>query len=387
MAVLNDTGLDVDSLEEIRQGITDLVHATVGPTLNLGDTSALGQTIGAVASQLRQLEEALQAVYASLDPYQATGDALAARTRLVGVTRLAATRSRAWMTITLAAGTYAVGDLVVHVAGDPTARFSNTEEIITAGGTLTNVPFDAQETGPVRANANTLTVIASPVAGFSAPNNPEDADLGSPAETDASLRQRWEQQLARRGSGTVDAILADLLQVPGVTSARVYENDTPATVDGIPGHAFEVVILGGDDPDIAASIFASKPAGIQAFGSTVETVTDTQGVDHSIGFSRPVDVDVTVTVTIKYLSGQYIGTDALKLIIVDWADTNLAPGMDALNSKLVQIIMEQPGIIDAIVTFTIPAPVSGNVVVSPRQIARFDTSRINVVATPVLGAP
>jgi uncharacterized phage protein gp47/JayE len=387
MAVLQTTGLEIDSLEEIRQGITDLVHATIGPTLNLGDTSALGQTIGAVSSQLRQLEEALQAVYASMDPYQASGDALAARARLVGVTRLPATFSRAWMTITLAAGTYAAGSLIVHVSGDPTARFANVAEIITAGGMLTNVPFDAQESGPVRANAGTLTVIASPVAGFSAPNNPEDADLGSDAETDAALRQRWEQQLARRGSGTVDAILADVLQVPGVTSARVYENDLNYTVDGMPGHSFEVVLLGGDDTDIAEAIFASKPAGIQAFGSTTETVTDTQGVDHTIGFSRPTDVEVTVTVTVKYLAGQFIGSDALKLVIVDWADTNLAPGMDALNSKLVQIVMEQPGIVDAVVTFTIPAPVNGNVVVSPRQIARFDTSRVTVNATAVLGNP
>ncbi len=387
MAQLTLTGLEIDTLDEISQVVKDDVHAGIAPTLNLSETSALGQVIDSTANQIRMVQEALQALYASLDPYQATGEALAQRVALVGVTRLPATRSRAWMTITLAAGTYDAGTLIVHRADDPSVRFSNTQDIVTLGGTLTDVPFDSEETGPVRATAGTLTEIAAPVVGFSNPTNPEDVDLGQVAESDTALRLRWLDQLSRAGSGTVDGILADVLQVEGVTNARVYENTNNGTVDGIPGHAFETVVLGGLDSDIAQAIYDSKPAGIQAFGSTTVTVTDTQGVNHPIGFSRPTDVDITLTVTLTYLNGLFKGAEALKLAIVDWADFNLAPGMDVIEAKLTQIIMEQPGVVDVAIEFDPPPSPGPNVVISPRQIARFDTSRIDVIATSVTAVP
>jgi uncharacterized phage protein gp47/JayE len=384
---LTPTGWDSPSLEEVLETMRDDLRAAISPTLNVSETSLVGQLLGVFASQITQVWEAGQANYAARDPNQASGDSLANLTRLVGVERNGATASLALMTVTLAAGTYPAGSLVVHVLGDPTARFYNELEITTAGATLTNQRFLSEETGPIRANSGTLTVIADPVAGFSAPTNPLDAELGAVAESDSDLRARWREQLARRGSGTVDAIRADVLQIADFV--RVVENDTSTTVDGIPAHAFETLVLGGIDADIAEAIFATKPAGIQAYGSTVVTVTDAQGSGHAIGFTRPTDVDIYLDVTIQYLSGQYIGDDAIKLLLADWGDSNLGPGNDVIHNRLVQLLMDVPGVIDVSVAIDdVASPTTeANFVIGVREIARLDTSRIDVAATAVVGVP
>jgi uncharacterized phage protein gp47/JayE len=389
MPGLSSVGFEPKAQETIEADVAAALRTNVSPTLNLSATSSLGQYNGASSAQLAQLWEAIQAVYAARDPYQATGDALAQLTRLVGVERLAATKSTVLANVTLAAGTYVAGALVVHVAGDATARFVNRSTVVAPGGVASGVVFDAETAGVVRANAGTLTVIANPVAGFTAITNPLDATLGTATESDAALRQRWSQQLARRGSATVDAIRADVLQVTGVTFVRVYENDTDATVESIPPHAFEALVLGGDDQAVADAIFATKPAGIQASGTTTATVTDSQGAGHTIKFSRPTDVNLYLSVTVSYLSGQFVGSAALKQTLADWGDDNLGPGNDAIHARLLGIIMSQPGVVDASLAIgNAPSPVTqANYAIGNRQIARLDTSRITVTATAVVGVP
>jgi len=178
--------------------------------------------------------------------------------------------------------------------------------------------------------------------------------------------------------------------VSGVTFARVYENDTRnTTVDGLPGNSFKSLVVGGDDQDIADTIFLAKPAGIRAYGTTLETVSDSQGNGHTVGFSRPTTLNVYVTVNVTYQAGQFPGVTALKQTIVDWGDATLGPGNDVLASKLVTLIGSQPGVVDVTVKIgTAPSPVSSaNLVVGARQVADLDTSRTIVNATAVNGVP
>lgn len=68
--------------------------------------------------------------------------------------------------------------------------------------------------------------------------------LGSGEESDNVLRTRRVVELGRRGSSTVAAMRADILQVDGVTFCAVYENDTDSTDSaGRPPHSLEAVVL------------------------------------------------------------------------------------------------------------------------------------------------
>lgn len=389
MAGVTAAGFESKSVEEIAAEIRGAVSGGISTQLDLSSTSPFGQLIDAVATQIAQTWEAAQANYTAKDIEQAADDSLNALAKLHGTSRRAATPSTVLLTLNLSVGFYTAGTLAVNVAGDPTIRFTSDADInVLSPSVLVGVPFTCDTLGPLHAGAGTLTEISDPVVGFNSATNPLDATLGSDIETDAALRSRLKDELARKGSATVDAIRADVLAVSDFV--RVYENEGDGVdANGLPGHSFEVLVLGGTDADIADAIFNTKPAGIQAYGSTVVTVTDSQGSGHAIGFTRPDDVEMYVDVTLSYLAGRYLGSDALKAVLVDWADANLAPGTDVLVNRLVQVVMDELGVVDCTIKLDdAPLPsASVNFPIGVREIARFDVSRITVTSTAVVGVP
>jgi len=117
---------------------------------------------------------------------------------------------------------------------------------------------------------------------------------------------------------------------------------------GVPGKAFETVVQGatGQYQAVANRIFEVKPAGIQAFGAINETVTDSQGITHNIGFSEPIDIYSWVTVNItKYSEEDFPndGVDLIKQAIVDYGST-LGLNNDLLYQRFIGHVFTVPGI-------------------------------------------
>ena len=394
MAGLTSTGFEAKSLADIQAEIQTAIHDAISPTLNLESTSLLGQFVGSTASQIRQAWEASQANYAARDIEQATGDALTGLCVLTGTLRRAATYSTVLMTCTLAAGTYPAGSLIVYPVGSPADLFDNDVEIVSVGAVETGLAFTAQEAGPVRAEPDTLTVIANPVSGFTDPTNPASATLGLIEEIDSALRVRQATELARRGSTTVDAIRTDLVDaLPTAIFVTVFENDTDATVDGIPPHAIECLVASGEtDAAIGAAIFAAKPAGIRAYGAITTTVTDTQGNDHTIGFTEPTDITIYIDLALTVKSGQYLGDASVKTSITTWCDANLGVGVNVLKARIEALALSVTGVIDAAAEIGLSAgagTAAANYVILSRQRALVSDAagRINITQTVVSGPP
>lgn len=159
----------------------------------------------------------------------------------------------------------------------------------------TAVTMYGKKAGATPAVAGTLSEIVTPVSGITEITNPEDAALGRNTETDTALRLRYYNSLKIIGRVTVDGIRSALLQeVAGVTTCQIRENNTDAEVLGIPPHAFEAIVSGGLDQDIADKIWEVKPAGIATWGKDPSeggksmTVVDSMGEQHTIRFSRPI---------------------------------------------------------------------------------------------------
>lgn len=378
---------------EMKQGFID----NISNKLNLTATSLLGQLIGVSASQARQLWEALQAVYASRDPRQATGDALAAILALTGDAYLAAAPSTVRMNFDIPAGTYAVGQLKVNVAGDSTKVFANKNEITTAGGSLTNQLFECLANGPTVANAGTLTEITNPVAGFANPTNPAAADVGRNEETAAAARIRRILGLARKGSASVDALRADLSNeenVPGVDFAAVLENDTDVTDgNGLPPHSIRAVVLGGDDEDIARTIFNSKAGGIATSGGVTVTVTDASGNDHDISFSRPTTTGIKFSGSFDYLEGSYeddtAAADAVKAALLAEFAAYQSVGRDVIYQRYTKAIMELDGAVDIALGMAklADSPATSNIAIDAFELATLDILNITVNAIAQAAPP
>jgi hypothetical protein len=255
---------------------------------------------------------------------------------------------------------------------------------------LTDVEFVAVEVGPRVCPASTLTVIATPVAGWSAITNPADAFfLGSDLETDAALRLRRELELRAKGNAALEPIRQRVLDSdPGaIAQASVFQNDTDVVdVNGLPPHSIEVLVQGGDSDKIAQAIFDSKAAGIQTYGTTSGNAVDPEGDVQVMFFSRPTVLNVYVTVDVKTIADDFPadGADQIEAALVNYGDTRLVFGSDVIPSALSAQAFKVSGVdeVTSVKIGTSPSPVStSRLAVGVRQLADLDTSRITVNVT------
>lgn len=278
---------------------------------------------------------------------------------------------------------------ILSVAGDDVTFAVDSGATSPATGDVTYtqvypVAVESVEAGPVPALAGTLTVIVSSVSGWDEVTNAADVELGALEETDAEFRTRRLAALAGLGNATLEAIRGALQAVEGVELALVYENDTDATVSSRPPHSFEAVVEGGDADDIRAALFANKAAGIETYGSTSGTVVDSQGVSHTIKFSRPADVDIWLDVTLT-VDGDYPADGDAQVLaaILAHAET-LDIGEDVIvQPYLVAAIAAVEGITDVVIDIGTSDPPSGdsNITISEVQRAAFDSARIGIASS------
>lgn len=391
------SGFTPKTLDVIKTETESAIRLPISDKLDLGTSSPLGQFVGVTASQLAQLWEAIQVAYAQRDPNQATGEGLRVVASYAGVKPREAEPSRAGITCDLAAGTYAAGVLRLNKIGNAAVTFVNEEEITTAGGTgLGPFTFACTVDGPTVAMAGELEVIASPVTGFANPTNPENADVGHYADTDVELRQAREDGLARKGSTSTDAIRADLLNednVPGVDYASVLGNDGDTVdVNGLPGHSIEAIVLGGDPADIAQTIYASKAAGIETYGTETVVVYSSSGQPFSVHFSRPTDVLCTFYAVVSYLKGSYPSSSAAEAAVKTAVLNQMARqgvGNDVALGVYYREIFKLPGIVGGTLTMArSPNPsAAADVPMGVRELAFTDNAAITVLATAVPGIP
>lgn len=249
-----------------------------------------------------------------------------------------------------------------------------------------DIQMASEEPGAFQAPANSLTVIITPIGGINSATNLFDADVGSDLESDSDLKIRRSQNLQRSGTATISGIRAKVLEVENVDQVLVVENVEEIVVDGRPPKSFETYVLGGANQDIADAIFTAKPAGIEAFGSITESVTDSEGVPHDISFSRPVELDIWIIINIDKntdpIEGNIYPVDGdaqVETKILEFVQ-GFRIGQDVIVNRLYTPINEVAGVIGIeILIGTAPAPtLSNNISVDPDEIAKFDSTRIEV---------
>lgn len=392
-------GLSIKTVEQILDELSARQKAEIDATLNTAPDSPVGQLNGIFASQLREVWEVLAVAYNGFNPDAAEGFLLEKLSALTGTVKRPATKSTVSLTCDLDLGTTLIaGTHFAHVVGAPDNRWTPEADYTAPGAGVQTVDFEAETAGELRANAGTLTVIATAVTGWNSVTNATDATVGREADTDSDLRQRREDELRASGSATVDAIRADLLQYEDangdqlITQASVFENVTD-TVDanGLPPHSLECVVYDGTPPaltddEIAQAIFDTKPAGILAYGLESGTAIDSLGNFHTVGFSRPTEVEIwlRVDVNVDQVTG-YAGADALKASLVLLNDTHLLVGRDLFVQVVSAVAIGFDGIYDVGAVYTgLASPAAdlwGDVVIGPRQLGRLDTGRIIVNET------
>lgn len=253
------------------------------------------------------------------------------------------------------------------------------------------VLFEAVSTGPRPAIVGALTDIKTPVTNLMSIYNYLEGSLGRTIETDTALRIRRDTSVRAVGSATAESIKARILQeVEGVSAVYIYENDTSVTVDGRPPHSFETVVIGGDQQEIAEKIWEVKPAGISTYGTTSVLVSDSEGMLHSVSFSRSTTAYIWLNIEISLFGEEVFPANGATLIaqaIVDYF-AGIAPGKDLVIQRLFSPVYSVSGIDQATIrwarTTNLVQPsypsayVTSNLVLDVDELPDFSVDRITV---------
>ena len=388
---VTSTGFNPKLIADILADIEAQQKADFGAQINTGGESALGQLNATYGAAVAEGWEVLNAVYRSLYPDSATGEALDQVAAITGVVREPATHSEVSLTCVGTPGTTLLTGRVVSV--DSTGeRFVSVEDAtIPAGGTV-DVAYESENFGPIVLTASAPLTIETPVAGWASVSSSADAEPGENLETDAELRLRRLDLLRFQGSATIEAIRADVLDVEDVEQCYVFENVSSVTDSrNLPPKSIEVIAQGGTDAAVAEAIFGSKCAGIETYGhapsDVTETVTDSQGVDHDINFTRPDETPIYIRADITYDPAVYepaTADDEVKLALATLGDT-LALGDDVIYERFQAEVFVVAGVVDSTLFYidtSGPPTGTSNIALGIRELATFDTGNITVNSTP-----
>lgn len=192
------------------------------------------------------------------------------------------------------------------------------------GGTVGNI------------GGNVLTVTPSTPAGVDSVSNPyamgnsdryltslDNYTTGLAEETDDELRDRAQESEGALGAGTVPAIIAALREVPGVESITLFENDTNATVGGLPPVSAEAVVYGTHtDQDVAEALFevygfTAQPASGVNGSAVTENVEAENGQTFTMEWSEPTEININMTLDLV-VDDTYIGDDEIRDRVVEY---------------------------------------------------------------------
>lgn len=331
-ATVTAEGISAPDYQTVLDTITGYFQQIYGLDAYLEPDSKDGQMIALVALAIHDANNTAISVYRSFSPATALGDALTSNVKINGITRRSATNSTVDLLLTGAVGTTitngSVRDSNSVIWNLPATVVIGTDGTVVATATCAS-------TGAVAALAGSITTINTPTRGWVSVTNPLAATVGVAAETDAQLRVRQLQSVALASLTPFDAVDGAIANVEGVTRHKLFENDQEVTdSNGLPPHSISAIVEGGDATVIANTIRSVKGQGVTTHGTTAVIVTDKYGNPYTIRFSRPVDVPIYVSITLKALTGysSQVG-DEIKAAVAAYINS-LAIGDSVLLSRV-----------------------------------------------------
>ena len=373
------------SLKTKLEAITDSDGNTI--SVDLEDSSLISQFTNIVAEEISEGWEMAGLLATQFDPRYNTGPFQSGTVQINGIFRRASTPTQLTVTLSGTSGTVIpVGTLIA--TSDNLHTFTlDANYTIGGGGTVSGTATSTETTPVVVANSASMN-IQNPIAGWTNVVCASTAVAGTAEETDEELRIRQQRSTQVTAQRETEAILANIINVDGVTFATIYENpdtDVGGGVDskGIPVGAICAVVEGGTDADVAEAIYDRMSCMTLTHGNTTETI---ELVD--IKFERPSDLPIYVNITV---AGKGTGlptgyTDLGKAAIVAFASsatTGYVPGQTVYASELSCPVNAINGVVvTALTVSNDDSTFDASAAVAWNEIATIDPDDIDVLPTP-----
>lgn len=301
--------MNIPSIDEIMESIGTSFKNYYGNDFNFNPESNAYKFNRPIGDNIERLFQKIVAVRDAQSVFKATGSDL--DDLLMGnynfPRKQPSKASTTWRTIDSEPGsTVAIGELIVGTSSG--INFTNTiAGTVDVSGVL-ELSIQSQDTGiDTNVGTGTITNIVTPVTGIRTGSNPTQARGGQDQETDRDYFYRWTQS-NNNSFWNVDGILTAILEVDGVISAYVLENDskTPLDIGGgeplLPANSRRYYVYGGVTEEIARAVYYKTDRAIEESGGlTSETIQidDLNGDPRDVIISRPQNNIIEYTFTVE----------------------------------------------------------------------------------------
>ena len=300
-------GLVIPAETDVLAGVQADINAAFGGGLNPALETPQGQLASSQTAVIGDKNNEVVTIVNQVDPQYSDGRFQDAIGRIYFLTRTPATPTTVQATVNGLAGTVIPGGTLAQDTSGNTYACSGNVTIGATGSATAE--FQNIETGPIPCAAGTLTQVYQAVPGWDAITNAADGTLGSDVESRADFEYRRKNSVAKNGTGTPQAIYAEVFALADVLDVYVKDNPTGSAVNTgstnypIAAHSIYVAVVGGSDADVAAAIWRKKDLGCDTNGNSSATVVDQSGYSYpqpsySIKFQRPASLAVKFAVRI-----------------------------------------------------------------------------------------
>lgn len=312
---LTSTGLEVATYSEMQTTLETGFQTIYGNDINLDPDSPDGQIIGIFLQAYLDILDLIVNVYNMFDPDNAIGSVLDQRVSINGIQRQAGTFTTTDVTLVVSqalnlSGLDQTANPVYTVQDDAGNQWQlQTSQVIAGAGTYVFL-FQAAAPGQVFTVPDTITQSVTVVLGVTSINNPTTySTLGEEEESDAALKVRRQQSVSLSSQGYYNGLKAALLNINGVTSVQIIENDSGTTnIYGVPGHSIWVIVAGsGAAASIAQAIYSKRNAGCGMYNSgdgaaQSFTITQQDGSTFTVYWDGIIDENLFIKFSVTSLN-------------------------------------------------------------------------------------
>ena len=299
---ITENGLQIENYDTLLvnlQNDLNSIYATNGDTINFGAETPDGQFTNIITQMGSDIRELAQEIYNSFDPDKCSGVIQDSRYALNYITRNGGTYTiqnidvTANQTVTLQGldANYNETDASAYTVSDNAGNLWYLIDTTTVQPGTVSLPFRSKSIGLVQPTIGTITTQVTTVLGItSVINSVAPTTLGTEQETDAQFRVRRNRSTERRGQNNTDAMLAQILDLEGVSDATTWVNSgTETDSTGTPAGFVWVIVEGGANADIADIIYTNS-CGRGTRGNVYVDVPSVSGQVFNVKFDRPTPV-------------------------------------------------------------------------------------------------
>lgn len=306
---ITETGITVPPTQDILQGTLQDINQAFGGNLNIKSVSTPQYVWASEQAQAIALSgSSLAFGLSQFDPDKAFGRWQDAIGHIYFLERKPGTPTVVNATCTGIPGVTLPAGSLARDTQDNVYRSLSAATFGEDGQAL--VPFANTVSGAIPCAAGALVYIQVAVSGWDAITNLQPGIVGTEVEGRDAFELRRQESVALNAIGTVPAIRANVLAIDDVTDCYVIDNDTGNTVKkgatnySLKPHSVYVAVVGGDDDEIAKTIWRKKDLGCDMNGNTPITVYDDSALappypEYKILFNRPAPIPILYEVTIR----------------------------------------------------------------------------------------